>query len=581
MFHKLGGRMIASYALLTLLSIALTAGLALSLTWRYVERGETGYLKANAEAVAQQASRFLFPRVRNVALQDLAAASAFMGNTRVRILGAQGETLADTGPAGAPDEFVWVVPSGLAEIDSERWDSNPYILTLPPRRGADGAEGPSRDSREIQQMLRDFPAGTSHVTVRREDSLWGRRFVFGPDPLPSSKAQGGRGGLFGGLANMLLGGPPDHESSLESLVKSVNVPIPGPAGTPLGSVEMTGVLSFQRDALGISRTALLAAGVLSLAVAVALGLIMTRNLTRPVLSLTSVAERMSGGDLAARAPEARRDELGDLARAFNRMAESLGSSFRQLGEERDSLKRFIADSSHELRTPLTGLSTFIELLQGKASDDPAARAEFLQESGRLLSRMEQITRGLLDLSRLDGGIAALQLSDSDAGDIVRASASPFEALGHDRGIAVEIQVPAAPLPVRCDGERIGIVLTNLLSNALKHTKRGGRVTVGVEAVADASEAAPGAASEAAPGVRIRVEDDGEGIDAEDLPRVFDRFFRGKNGTGDGTGLGLAIVRSIVTAHGGAVRAESRPGSGSRFTVFLPAGLKLDRAPPAA
>jgi len=555
MFRRLGWRLIASYALLTILSIVLMTTLALSLTWRYVERGETEYLRANAEAVARQASRFFAPRVRVVALRDLAAASAFMGNTRVRILDGADKILADTGPADAPDEFVWVVPSGLAEIDSDRWDANPYILTLPPRRGGDEKTGP-RTPTEILPLMRGFPAGTSHIAVRREDSLWGRRFVFGSDELPADTSVDKRRGFLSRIEDIILGGPPNHESSTDSLVKSVTTPILSPDGVALGAVELTGVLSFQRDALGISRAALLAAGALSLAVAVAVGLLMTRNLTKPVLSLTGIAERMSGGDLAARAAESRRDELGDLARAFNRMAGNLDTSFRQLAEERDSLKRFIADSSHELRTPLTGLSTFIELLQGKASDDPAARAEFLQESGRLLARMEQITKGLLDLSRLDGGIAALQLSVHDARDIARAAVSPFEALGRDQGISVEILNPSQPLPLRCDGERIGGVLTNLLSNALKHTKAGGHVTVGVEAAAGA-------------GVKLWVQDDGEGIDAEDLPRVFDRFFRGKNGAGSGTGLGLAIVRSVVTAHGGTVAAESRPGQGSRFTVLLP------------
>jgi signal transduction histidine kinase len=265
---------------------------------------------------------------------------------------------------------------------------------------------------------------------------------------------------------------------------------------------------------------------------------------------------MAAGDLAARAPGGRRDEMGALARQFNTMAESLEAGFRDLRAERDSLKRFVADASHELRTPITALTTFTELLQGSAADDPTARAEFLQESGRQLKRLQWITENLLDLSRLDAGIAALDLASADARDIVRDAVSGHAGRAHEGGVDLSAALSAEqPIVLTCDRQRMLGALSNLVANAVKFTPAGGRVTVAVE--------------EAEGLARFRVSDTGPGIDSQDMPRIFERFYRGKAGAGEGAGLGLAIVKSVAEAHGGSARAESRPGAGSTFLLEVP------------
>ncbi len=215
---------------------------------------------------------------------------------------------------------------------------------------------------------------------------------------------------------------------------------------------------------------------------------MGKTLTDPLRGLAQAARRMADGDLAARAPDGRRDEIGGLARQFNSMAASLESSFRDLRAERDSLRRFVADASHELRTPITALSTFNELLQGSAAADPAAREEFLLESAAQLKRLEWITANLLDLSRLDAGIASLTMGEHSAQDILLEAAAGVRILAAEKGVLLEVRAGGAPLGLSCDRDRMVLAVSNLLSNAVKFTPPGGSVSA--EA---AVEQGPGAA----------------------------------------------------------------------------------------
>jgi len=292
---------------------------------------------------------------------------------------------------------------------------------------------------------------------------------------------------------------------------------------------------------------------------VAIGLAVSHGVSAPVRQLTAAADRMSGGDLSARAPVHGRDEIGQLAGQFNQMAGRLEASFAELASERDALRRFVADASHELRTPITALKSFNDLLQGAAADDPDARAEFLAESQVQIERLEWITRNLLDLSRLDAGLAALDLAEHDARDLIRATVHTFRAAAGEKGVDLALQLPTWALILCCDRARIELALSNLVENAIKFTPAGGRVEVGADADPDA--------------VRLWVRDTGIGIDPEDLPHVFERFYRGRSAgrhaPTEGSGLGLAIVQSVVQAHGGRVSVESTPGVGSTFVMELP------------
>ena len=547
MFQSIRWRLAASYALLILLSVTLMAALALYIVQRYVERQEGEALRGNALAVASQAQRFIVPTVRRIALQQLASTAAFLGDARVRILGADHGVIADSGAPARSDEFLWLIPSGLAEIDVGRSGSFPFILPLPPRLMLPGEPGGRRGMgpRELMPLLRDLPLGTSHLYAHRMLTPWGRRFVFEEDDASSPPA-GARPS------------PPRH-------FVSTTVPV-GPPGNPFAFVEVSSPLSLGGEALRPVRSAVALSGLGSLAIAVAVGLLIGRTISNPLRSLAGTARRMAQGDLSARAPSRRRDEIGQLARQFNGMAESLEGSFRDLRSERDSLKRFVADASHELRTPITALATFNELLQGSAADDPAARGEFLRESQVQLARLQWITANLLDLSRLDAGIAGLSLGRHAAADIVEAALAGHQGMAREKNVTLTLTPVDPALAITCDANRMEMAISNLVANGVKFASAGGTVSV-------RAEGRDGR-------IFFTVQDNGPGIPAEDLPMIFERFYRGRASGSNGAGLGLAIVASVARAHGGSVSVESAPGAGSTFTLEIPLSSTGAAAPAA-
>jgi two-component system, OmpR family, phosphate regulon sensor histidine kinase PhoR len=227
--------------------------------------------------------------------------------------------------------------------------------------------------------------------------------------------------------------------------------------------------------------------------------------------------------------------------------------------DRDRSREFLADVSHELRTPIAALRTFNELLVEGAVDDPTTRTEFLESSRAQLERLDWLAQNLLELSKLDSGLVLLDLRSDDLRSTVEQAVEGAATAAARRAIDLGVDLPPEPVVVRHDPVRIGQVVTNLVGNGLKFTPRGGHVRVRVERRPDGAE--------------IEVVDDGSGIEAAEMPRIFERFFRGARASearGSGSGLGLAIVKSIVEMHGGSVEVQSRPGAGSAFRVILPA-----------
>jgi two-component system OmpR family sensor kinase len=545
MFRSIRWRLVASYVLLTLLTVSLIGVLALSLIKRYVGQQELDYLTANGEAVARQALPLMRPVARPADLHELARTASFLGNIQVRILNDHRRVLADSGQPTKVDELVWIVTPIEVRIQSLDTPFGASIMVLP--ASGPSAVGISHSQGEALDVLEHLPPGTEFTVVHREEGLWGSRFIFGGrqrlDATRTSPV----------TATLSLQDTLEGHAALRS-ERVVTVPI-GQVDRPIGYVELSKGPDLSTEALTTARRAfLLAAGGATL-LAVIVGLLVSRGLTAPLHSLTAAADQMSGGDLSIRAPARGKDEIGQLARQFNQMAERLESSFTELAAERDSLRRFIADASHELRTPVTALRNFNELLQGAAADDPAARAEFLAESQVQLDRLEWITHNLLDLSRLEAGLIALDVTRHDAEELIRTAAAAFRTLAHEKDVTLSVQEPSSPLAVHCDRARIELALSNLLDNALKFTPAGGQVEIGAEP--------------AAQNVRLWVQDSGPGIAPADREHIFERFYRGRDSHAEGIGLGLAIVRSIVQAHGGHVTVEGEPGAGSRFVIQLP------------
>ena len=315
-------------------------------------------------------------------------------------------------------------------------------------------------------------------------------------------------------------------------------------------------LQTLRDVVGV----LIVAAAAALLVAVFVSAVIADRLTGPIRRLTHGSRSLGEGDFGVRvaAGGSGAPEITELASAFNRMAERLEESVSFIRRDRDRSRDFLADVSHELRTPIAALRTFNELLAEGADRNPATRSEFLDSSREQIERLDWLATNLLELSKLDSGLVALDLRPDDMRAVVESAIAQAEPAARRKRVALAAELPEEPVRQRHDPQRIGQVLSNLIGNAVKFTPAGGRVTVTLRGTPTGAE--------------LRVADTGVGIDAAELPHVFDRFYRGSQASEQravGSGLGLAIVHSIVEMHGGQVTVESALGQGTEVTVSLP------------
>jgi signal transduction histidine kinase len=303
--------------------------------------------------------------------------------------------------------------------------------------------------------------------------------------------------------------------------------------------QLTANVAF-RDAVN---RLLLVGGLLGALAAVALGLMLARRATVPVRNLTRAAKQLARGDRAARVEQRSHDEFGQMAAAFNTMADTI--------VEEDRLRQtFAADIAHELRTPLMILSSQLEAMEDGVMSLGSDSIRSLQEETR---RMSKLVADLEVLASADAAHFTLQKEQVDLAVLVAAVAGDFAQLFQAEAVQLETQLE--PAIVEGDPGRLRQILGNLLANALKFTPRGGRVRVRL--VREVSRAV------------MNVSDSGPGIPQSELDRVFERFFRGHGGAAGGSGIGLTVVRELVAAHGGEVSAANAGDGGAVFTVTLP------------
>lgn len=362
-----------------------------------------------------------------------------------------------------------------------------------------------------------------------------------------------------------------RDTEVGRVLAQVDVSLPGDTITTY-DIIISDPYSTRDETLAQIRGALIGAGLLALVASLLTGIIAARSLTVPISRLRGVARSVAQGQLDERAVPSGVLEIDELGQQFNVMADRLSGTLRMLEADRDRLREFVADVSHELRTPIAALRMYAEL-QHNGDMGEATRAEFLDSSIVQIGRLEWLSTNLLDLSRIDAGIYPLDMREGDLRDPIQAVVQALSEVAVRRGVALDSVVPADEVPIRFDRERIVQLMTNLIGNALKFTPRDGAVSVQLEVAEE--------------GATIRIGDTGHGIPAEELPRIFDRFYRGTN-TGDarasGSGLGLAIVKSIVDMHAGEIEIVSQVGVGTQIRVMLPRETKVNEtsrdAPPA-
>jgi len=312
---------------------------------------------------------------------------------------------------------------------------------------------------------------------------------------------------------------------------------------------MVGLGQAEQDFLQDSQRSLGIAAVVAMAVAVALGVIVSILVTRPMRELAASASKVASGDLAQRVKHRSDDEVGEVSAAFNTMAE-------QLEMKEKSRKQLLADVAHELRNPLSIVQGNLEAwLDGVIAPTPEQIAPVYDETV-LLNRL--IT-DLRELSLAEAGQLKLEIEETDMAGLINAEVAVFQARCQEKEISLSADLAEGLPRIDIDSGRIRQVLHNLLENALRFSKPGGSIRVS-------------ALKEKNNGVVISVSDTGSGIDPADLPHVFDHFYKAdkaRQRSYGGAGIGLALVRKYVELHGGKIRAESEPGKGSTFSFTLP------------
>lgn len=321
------------------------------------------------------------------------------------------------------------------------------------------------------------------------------------------------------------------------------------------NVWVTARLMFasQHDLLLATVLLLFAGGI-----AMSVGYFLSAALTDRIVTLNQAAQEIASGDLSVRVPVTGNDEMASLARTFNLMAGRLQAADQKQRDLELLRRNLIAWVGHDLRTPLASIRAIVEALADGMVEESETVDRYLHTAQREIHSLSLLLDDLFELAQLEAGGLRLELHPNSLSDLVSDTLESFSELAARQEVLLEGSVGPGVDPVSMDVSQIGRVLTNLLSNALRHTPAGG--TVKVVAIATVK------------GVRVEVQDTGQGIDAQDLPHIFERFYRGEKSrsraTG-GAGLGLAIAKGLVEAHGGDIGVESTPDRGTRFFFTLP------------
>lgn len=296
-------------------------------------------------------------------------------------------------------------------------------------------------------------------------------------------------------------------------------------------------------------------------ISIAFGAFLSSALAQTLGRIAKATQQLSRGEFDVRVEQEGRDEVAQLAGAFNEMAERLGRADEEARRIETARRDFVAWISHDLRTPLTSLRVMIEALAEGVVEDDKTRNRYLHQCQVEIKAMSELIDELFELSRVDSGRITIELQPASLSDLVSDSIGSFRARAEAKGVHLSGEVANDVDPVNIGMREIGRVLHNLLENALRYTPSGGEINVRAQRMGEA--------------ILVAVQDNGSGVGDGDLEHVFDPFFRAdgsrrrQEGGGTGAGLGLAIARGLIEAHGGQIGMESEPGVKTTVQFILP------------
>ena len=394
------------------------------------------------------------------------------------------------------------------------------------------------------------PSGTAFATA--EHDQW-RTVAASADPNGSML-------MLNGSGPAALGAAPIFDQSGRRLADVIVAKSMVAPPTPGGGFDLLRGLAI----FGAASVAVLgAASIFALFSSGLVAYLLSRRLVRRLEHLGKAAESLAAGDLSQRV-DAGADEVGQLAHRFNNMAADLERTLGDLRSERDRVaglldqrRQLVANASHELRTPVATVRGYLESALAQPAELPVGLRADLETMERELARLQQLIDDLFALSQAAVGRLSMRLEPTDAGAVVKRLVETTAPLAwRQRQVQVLAEFEQDTPLARADAQRLEQVVSNLLGNAVRHTPPGGLVAAAVSTEPAA--------------VRLDVRDTGEGITADEVPHLFERFFRGHAQNGQaGAGLGLALVKELTEAMGGSVEANSTPGEGSCFTIRLP------------
>ncbi len=333
-----------------------------------------------------------------------------------------------------------------------------------------------------------------------------------------------------------------------------------------GAVRLAVPYSQVETQVAQIRAKILISTALAFLPAILLAAVVARWISRHFATIMAHAGELAAGNFRARLPISGGNEFGQLARTLNDTAANLQRTVEQLELEHSALERlervrkdFVINVSHELRTPLASIQGYTETLLDGALGDPQYNVRFLGIIRHNAERLARLTEDLLTLSRIEQKRQKLEFEPHSMAGLLEEAMDLVRPIATKSSLSLATELAAGAPEVWCDSEAVSQILSNLLDNAIKYTPAGGTIVAG--------------ARPAGRFVEVYVRDSGAGIPAEDLPRLFERFYRvdkARSRELGGTGLGLSIVKHLVAAHNGTVRVESRAGEGSTFFFTLPA-----------
>ncbi len=515
-FKTLFSRMLSTY-LAVILCLLLLMGITVSNMFKnqYLQEEEQSLRRETEKINTILIEKYVFEEKRRVAREELETVARKYG-ALIQVIDTLGNSVSFYGDVESEKKWGALVEAPMRTEGSDPVNVTLFDLTIWPRE---------RTIKLPRTSIWNFNNGTN-------TTLTGEGIVLS--------------NLFSGMMDI----------PTMTLVRAVIKSDGTPDGVIMMHLDMSAVnASITKVYLDVLLTALMAVAAAVLAV-----YYLTTRMTRPIVDMNTTVRRYSKGEFEIRLDDSGSDEVAQLAKSFNVMANELSD----LEQMRRSL---VANVSHELRSPLTSIRGFLEAIQDGTIPEEK-RGEYLDLVIAETKRMTGMVNNLLDLARIDSGQSALKLTRFDINELALRTLVTFEARVNQKKLNVELRLHKPSLFVEADADQVAQVLRNLIDNALKFSPEGKGLEIGTRLI-DRRIA------------QIWVQDQGCGIPEEDVPHVFERFYKVEKAhtpsAQSGTGLGLSIVRSIIDQHGQDIWVESKPGTGTRFTFTLKHSVMPNKA----